>query len=103
MLEGINVLIVYDEEDFMTTLEDLLPMRSTVQAGNYETAEELLKSTHSDMVILEIMGVSGYKLLEICFNKEIVAVMLTAHEVTPANIHKSFGQEATHCIPKNRV
>ena len=103
LLEGKNILIVDDEEDFLDTLEDLLPMCNTVRAGNYETAEELLKSGSFDMAILDIMGVSGYKLLEICVKKEIVAVMLTAHAVTPADIHKSFDQGAAYYIPKEEM
>ena len=46
LLEGKSVLIVDDEDDILDTLEDLLPMCNTVRAGNYESAEELLKSSH---------------------------------------------------------
>ena len=103
LLEGKNVLIVDDEDDILDILEDLLPMCNTVRAGDFETAEELLQSRPFDMAILDIMGVSGYKLLEICVKKEIVAVMLTAHAVTPADIHKSFDQGAAYYIPKQEM
>lgn len=103
LLAGKNVLIVDDEADILDTLEDLLPMCNTVQANNYETAEIQLKSRPFDMAILDIMGVSGYKLLEIFVIKEIVAVMLTAHAVTPADIHKSYDQGAAYYIPKEEI
>ena len=103
LLEGKNVLIVDDEDDILDILEDLLPMCKTLRAGDFETAEELLQSRPLDMAILDIMGVSGYKLLEICVKKEIVAVMLTAHAVTTADIHKSFDQGAAYYIPKQEM
>jgi DNA-binding response OmpR family regulator len=103
LLEGKNVLIVDDEDDILDTLEDLLPMCNTVRAGNYETAEKLLNNSPFDMAILDIMGVSGYRLLEICVKKKIVAVMLTAHAVTSADIHKSFDQGAAYYIPKQEM
>ena len=65
LLEGKNVLIVDDEDDILDILEDLLPMCNTVRAGDFETAKKRLQSRPFDMAILDIMGVSGYKLLEI--------------------------------------
>ena len=103
LLEGKTVLIVDDEDDILDTLEDLLPMCNTVRAGDYETAEKLLNSRPFDMAILDIMGVSGYRLLEICVQKELVAVMLTAHAVTTADIHKSFDKGAAYYIPKQEM
>ena len=103
LLEGKNVLIVDDEEDILETLEDLLPMCNTVRADNYQTAEVLLEDMPLDIAILDIMGVSGYRLLEICVKKEIVAVMLTAHAVTQQDVRKSFNQGAAYYIPKEEM
>ena len=103
LLEGKNVLIVDDENDILDTLEDLLPMCNTVRAGNYETAETLLNSRPFDIAILDIMGVSGYKLLEICVQNEIIAVMLTARALAPADIQKSFRKGAAYFIPKEEM
>ena len=103
LLEGKNVLIVDDEEDILETLEDLLPMCNTVRADNYQTAEVLLEGMPLDIAILDIMGVSGYRLLEICVKKGIVAVMLTAHAVTPEDVRKSFDQGAAYYIPKEEM
>ena len=103
LLEGKNVLIVDDEVDILDTLEDLLPMCNTVRAGSYEDAEKRLQEGPFDMAILDIMGVSGYRLLEICVEKDIVAVMLTAHAVTPEDVRKSFDQGAAYYIPKEEM
>jgi DNA-binding response OmpR family regulator len=78
-------------------------MCNTVRASNFEAAEKLLKSRSFDLAILDIMGVSGYELLEICVQKEIIAVMLTAHAVTPKDIRKSFEQGAAYYIPKEEM
>ena len=52
----------------------LRPSPNIGRAGEYETAEKLLETRHFDLAILDIMGVSGYELLEICVKKHIVAV-----------------------------
>jgi hypothetical protein len=38
------------------------------------------------MTILDIMGVEGYELLEIATGRDVTAVMLTAHALSPDNI-----------------
>jgi DNA-binding NtrC family response regulator len=103
LLEGKEVLIVDDEDDILDTLEDLLPMCNTVRADSYETAETLLNTRPFDMAILDIMGVSGFKLLEICARKKIIAVMLTARAQAPVDIQKSFRKGAAYFIPKEEM
>ena len=103
LLEGKTVLIVDDEPDVLDVLEDLLPMCNLVRAGDYETAAKLLETRHFDLAILDIMGVSGYTLLEICVKKQIVAVMLTAYALTPADVRKSFDEGAAFFIPKEEM
>ena len=103
LLEGKTVLIVDDEQDILDTLEDLLPMCITERAGDYETAEKLLETRHFDLAILDIMGVSGYELLDVCVKKHIVTVMLTAYAVSPADVRKSFDKGAAFYIPKEEM
>jgi CheY-like chemotaxis protein len=103
LLKGKTVLIVDDEADVLDTLEDLLPMCNTVRACDYDTARELLDSRYFDLAILDIMGVSGYELLDICVRKKLVAVMLTAYAVTPADVRKSFDKGAAFYIPKEEM
>ncbi len=103
LLDGKTVLIVDDEKDILDSLEDLLPMCDTVRAHDFESAKTLLESRSFDLAILDIMGVSGYELLDICVAKNIVAVMLTAYAVTPADVRKSFDKGAAFYIPKEEM
>ncbi|PIP47092.1 MAG: response regulator, partial [Deltaproteobacteria bacterium CG23_combo_of_CG06-09_8_20_14_all_51_20] len=57
-------------------------------------AGELLKKNDFDMAILDIMGVDGYKLLNIAKQKNITVVMLTAHALNPDNLVKSIKEGA---------
>jgi DNA-binding NtrC family response regulator len=102
-LKGKRILLVDDEPDVLDTLEDLLPDCQTERAENYEEARELLESRPFDMAILDIMGVSGYDLLEIANNKKVTAVMLTAHALSPDNVVKSIKGGAAFYIPKEEM
>jgi hypothetical protein len=55
------------------------------------------------MAVLDIMGVSGYDLLEIATRKNVVAVMLTAKAVSPDHIKKSFKEGAAFYVPKEEM
>lgn len=103
LLEGKNVLIVDDEVDVLETLEDLLSMCQVTTATNFEAAQELIESRDFDLAILDIMGVDGYDLLELANKRNITAVMLTAHAVSPENVVRSFDGGAASYIPKEKM
>jgi len=103
ILEGKKVLIVDDEPDVLDTLEDLLPMCEVARAAGFEEAKGLLESRAFDLTVLDIMGVSGYDLLEVAVAREVTAVMLTAHALTPDNIVKSFRKGAAYFLPKEKM
>ena len=50
-------------------MEELLSMYNVVKAPRFEEAKEALKTQYFDMAILDIMGVDGYRLLEIANEK----------------------------------
>ena len=102
-LNGKRVLLVDDEPDVLDTLEDLLPDCRTARAESYEEAKQLLESQRFDLAILDIMGVSGYELLKIANSKNVTAVMLTAHALSPDNVVKSFTDGAAFYIPKEEM
>ena len=85
-----KILIVDDEPDVLDTLEDLLSTCEVTKAGGFDEAKELLEQQTFDMAVLDIMGVSGYDLLDVAVKHDVPAVMLTAHALTPDNIVKSF-------------
>jgi len=102
-LKGKKILIVDDEPDILETLEDLLPSCKVVKAKTFEEAKTQLEAQTFDMAILDIMGVDGYKLLEIATRKKVAAVMLTANALSPEDTVKSFRNGAAHFIPKDKI
>ena len=104
LLEGKRILVVDDEPDILEALEELLePICDVVKAGNFDQAKSLLESQYFDMAILDIMGVHGYELLRIAVDKNVIAVMLTAHALSPDNIVKSFEEGAASYLPKEEI
>ena len=102
-LEGKKILIVDDEPDVLDTLEEMLSMCQVVKATSFEKAREMFETQDFDMAILDIMGVDGYKLLEIANEKKVTAVMLTAHALSPEHTVKSFEGGAAYYVPKDKI
>jgi len=103
LLDGKRVLIVDDEPDVLATLEDLLSMCDLVKASNFLEAKDLLTTQYFDLAILDIMGVDGYKLLEIAVERKVIAVMLTAHALSPEDTRRSFKDGAASFVPKEEM
>ncbi len=103
LLQNKRILIVDDEPDVLETLEDLLPMCQIQKAGNHAEAKKLLEEAYFDMAILDIMGVDGYKLLELAQEKNVIGVMLTAHALDIQNIKRSYREGAASYLPKEEM
>lgn len=103
LLNGKRILIVDDEPDVLDTLEHLLPMCDVVKAVRFEEARDLLENEFFDMAVLDIMGVNGYKLLEIAGRRNVIPVMLTAHALSPGDTVKSFKEGAAYFVPKEKM
>jgi CheY-like chemotaxis protein len=103
LLEGKRILVVDDEPDVLESLGDLLTGCKVTSASSFEQAKDLLENLYFDMAILDIMGVNGYKLLEICNQKRVIAVMLTAYAMTPEDIKKSYENGAASFVPKEKI
>jgi len=103
LLKGKKVLLVDDELDVLETLEELLSMCQLVKASSFDEAKKALEHQVLDLAILDIMGVDGYALLEIAIQKKVIAVMLTAHALSPKDMVKSFRGGAAYYIPKDRM
>lgn len=102
-LKGKKILAVDDEPDVLESLEELLPMCKLVKASTFEEAKKQLETQSFDIVILDIMGVDGYKLLEIAVDRKIIAVMLTAHALSLPDTVKSFRAGAASYVPKDQM
>ncbi|MBW1781358.1 MAG: response regulator [Deltaproteobacteria bacterium] len=103
MLDGKRILIVDDEPDVLLTLEELLAGCDVVKASDFDEAKKLLTTQYFDMAILDIMGVDGYKLLEIANERKVIAVMLTAHALSPEDTARSFKDGAASFVPKEEM
>ena len=103
LLDYKRILMVDDEPDVLDTLEQLLPMCDVVKASTFDEAKDLLETQYFDIAILDIMGVDGYKLLEIAKLREVIPVMLTAHALSPENLAKSYKDGAASYVPKEEM
>jgi DNA-binding NtrC family response regulator len=103
LLEGKRILAVDDEPDILETLEALLPMCAVVKASSADQAKKLMDTQSFDIAILDIMGVDGYKLLEMAKKKKIIPVMLTAHALSVESTVKSIQKGAASYIPKDEM
>jgi CheY-like chemotaxis protein len=103
ILDGKKVLVVDDEPDVLVVLKELLSMCDVTTASSFDQAKERLMSQPFDIAILDIMGVDGYGLLDIAKQKNIPAIMLTAHAFTPDNLVRSIKEGAVSYIPKEEL
>ena len=103
ILRGKRILIVDDEPDILETLVEILDMCIIDTAPDFETAQKFLNKNTYDLAILDIMGVRGYDLLELANDKDIPALMLTAHAVSPDNLVRSIKGGAQSYVPKDKI
>ena len=103
MLKGKRVLIVDDEPDVLELLTELLDMCKVDPASSFEEAKELLENNYYHIAVLDIMGVQGYELLDIANEREIPALMLTAHAISEEHLKKSIQKGASFYAPKDEI
>lgn len=102
-LRGKRILVVDDEPDILETLREQLQECAVDTAPGFEEARELLGRNAYDAAILDIMGVKGYDLLGITAEKDIPALMLTAHALSPGNLIRSIKKGALAYVPKEKI
>ncbi len=103
LLQHKKVLIVDDETDVLEVLEEILYMCDLHRASSFEQAKALLESEPFDLAILDIMGVNGYRLLGIARSRNVTAVMLTAHALSPEHLARSVKEGAASYLPKEEM
>jgi DNA-binding response OmpR family regulator len=107
VLDGKRILIVDDEPDVLDTLEDVIsdrcPHCAIHKATTYEEAVRIIEDGRCDVVILDIMGVSGFELLERAVKRDLPVAMLTAHALSPEALKKSFDMGARAYLPKEMM
>jgi DNA-binding NtrC family response regulator len=106
-LRGLNILIVDDEPDILSVLEeeigDACPNCRILKAETYDWARNLLDTTPLDLVILDIMGVRGFDLLARAAQLKFKVVMLTAHALTPEALRRAIQMGARAYLPKEQI
>lgn len=107
ILDQKTILAVDDEQDILDVLvaeiEEHSPSCTVDTAISYDEALKFLESKNYDLVILDIMGVRGYDLLKIAVNKNLKAVMLTAHALSPENLKRARDMGARAYLPKQEL
>jgi CheY-like chemotaxis protein len=107
ILDQKKILAVDDEPDVLAVLKEEIESHCSActldTAANYDEAVKTLESKQYDLVILDIMGVRGFDLLEIAVKKNLKAVMLTAHALSPENLKRSYDMGARAYLPKQKL
>ena len=103
VLKGKRILAVDDEEDILETIAEILDVVELDTAKDYTTASQKIKQSRYDLAILDIMGVNGLTLLEECVQRNIPAVMLTAHAINPEALMESIRKGAISYLPKETL
>ena len=106
-LDGKRVLAVDDEPDVLATLkEEILeaaPKCKFETVTTYQEAAKKIESQTYDVVVLDIMGVSGFDLLESAVKRNFRVVMLTAHALNVEALNRSFKMRAMAYLPKEEL
>ncbi len=107
ILNGKKILAVDDEPDVLTVLEeeimDACPKCTFDKTTTYEDAAAKLESNNYDVVILDIMGVNGFKLLDIAVKKNLKVAMLTARALSAEALKESYDKGARAYLPKEKL
>jgi DNA-binding response OmpR family regulator len=103
MIRGKRLLVVDDEKDILETLAALLDMCKIDKASTFEEGKRLLNTNEYDVAILDIMGVKGFELLKIANDRNVPALMLTAHALSEESLKKSAENGASYYAPKDEI
>jgi DNA-binding NtrC family response regulator len=103
IIMGKKVLIIDDERDILEILTELLVLCKIDTASSFDEARDLLENNDYDIIILDIMGVSGFDLLEMATKKSIPTLMLTAYALTEDDLKKSAESGAAYFVPKEEM
>ena len=107
ILDGKRILLVDDEPDVLSVLEEEIKMSCPScqidKATSYTGASKRLETETYDLVVLDIMGVQGFDLLEQAVKSNLKVAMLTAHALTPEALKRSYEMGARAYLPKEKL
>ena len=93
IIKGKRVLVVDDEKDVLDVLLELLDECKLDGAFSFDEGRRLLRENDYDIAILDIQGVQGFDLLKVANERQIPALMLTAHALSEENLRRSAEEE----------
>lgn len=103
ILKDKKILAVDDEPDVLETICEELSSAKVVTAQDFESARKLIETEKFDLAILDIMGVNGFQLLELCSEKGLPAAMLTAKATDIRSMNLSINLGAVSFLPKEEM
>lgn len=103
IIKGKRILAVDDEPDVLEVIKEQLVDCEVFTANNYRAARDLIFARNFDLIILDIMGVNGFALLELCKTRQLPAAMLTAHALTAESINRALKLGAVSFLPKDEL
>lgn len=103
IIRGKRILAVDDEPDVLEVIKEHLFDCELTLASDFETAKNLLETSQFDLVILDIMGVNGFELLEMCDRVGLPAAMLTARSTDVRSLNRSLKFGAISFLPKEEM
>lgn len=102
-LDNKNILVVDDEPDILDTIVELLSSCHVITAKSFNEARLLIPTGPFDLALLDIMGVDGFDLLQLCVENKVPAAMLTAHAINVKSLNKAVALGAISFIPKEEL
>jgi DNA-binding NtrC family response regulator len=103
ILMGKRILAVDDEPDVLEVIREQLEECEVTTSGDYDEARDLISEHSFDLVVLDIMGVSGFDLLEQCRERQLPTAMLTAHSINAESVNKAMQLGAVSFLPKDEL
>ena len=107
ILKNKAILAVDDEPDFLTVMEEEIleacPDCKFYKATTFNEAVERIVSSNYDMVILDLLGVQGFRLADLVIKRRLPLTLLAAYPFSPEVLKHSFQIKAQGYFPKDRL
>ena len=103
IIAGKKILAVDDEPDILEIIEEILDEAALDTTRDFDSAAKMLADKKYDLAILDVMGVDGLSLLEICVKKGIPAAIFTAHAMNVQTFQEVIENGAVSFLPKERM
>ena len=73
------------------------------KASSFKEAKKYLTTKDFDIAVLDIIGVKGFELLDLDVKRDVIAVILNAHALSPDDTVKCYRKGAASYVPKHEA